>query len=46
MIRLENVNKTYPTRIGPVRILKDVNLVIRRGERVAFLAVTARASRR
>jgi capsular polysaccharide transport system ATP-binding protein len=37
MIRLENVNKTYPTRGGPVRILKDVNLVIRRGERVGIL---------
>lgn len=37
MIRLENVNKTYPTRVGPVQILKDVNLVIRRGERVGIL---------
>jgi capsular polysaccharide transport system ATP-binding protein len=37
MIRLENVNKIYPTRCGPVRVLKDVDLTIRRGERVGIL---------
>jgi capsular polysaccharide transport system ATP-binding protein len=37
MIRLENVHKTYPTRSGPVDVLKDVNLTIRRGERVGIL---------
>ena len=37
MIRLEQVNKVYPTRSGPVRVLKDVDLTIRRGERVGIL---------
>ena len=37
MIRLENVNKDYPTRVGPVRVLKDVNLTVQRGERVGIL---------
>lgn len=37
MIRLENVNKSYPTRCGPVPVLRDVNLTIRRGERVGIL---------
>lgn len=37
MIRLTNVNKVYPTRGGPVRILRDVNLTIGRGERVGVL---------
>jgi capsular polysaccharide transport system ATP-binding protein len=34
---LENVNKTYPTRSGPVRVLRNVNLTIERGERVGIL---------
>jgi capsular polysaccharide transport system ATP-binding protein len=37
MIRLTNVNKVYPTRSGPVRILNDVNLTVDRGERVGIL---------
>lgn len=37
MIRLQNVNKSYPTRGGPVRVLTDVNLTIRPGERVGIL---------
>ena len=37
MIRLKGVNKDYPTRGGPVRVLKDVNLTVRPGERVGIL---------
>jgi len=37
MIRLANINKLYPTRGGPVRILKDVNLTVNPGERVGIL---------
>jgi capsular polysaccharide transport system ATP-binding protein len=37
MIRLENINKSYPTRGGPVHVLRDVNLTIRPGERVGIL---------
>ena len=37
MIRLANVNKTYPTRGGPARILRDVNLTVNAGERVGIL---------
>jgi capsular polysaccharide transport system ATP-binding protein len=37
MIRLTNVNKIYPTRGGPVQILRDVNLTVNRGERVGIL---------
>ena len=37
MIRLAGVNKIYPTRSGPVPILRDVNLAIRKGERVGIL---------
>lgn len=37
MIRLKGVNKSYPTRSGPVRVLRDVNLAVRRGERVGIL---------
>jgi capsular polysaccharide transport system ATP-binding protein len=37
MIRLSGVNKSYPTRGGPVSILRDVNLTIDRGERVGIL---------
>lgn len=37
MIRLAGVNKVYPTRSGPVRILRNVNLTVRPGERVGIL---------
>jgi len=37
MIRLTNVNKDYHTRSGPVRVLRDVNLTVRPGERVGIL---------
>lgn len=37
MIRLANVNKFYPTRSGPVHILRDVSLAVRPGERVGVL---------
>ena len=37
MIQLLNVNKTYPTRSGPVKILRNVNLRVSRGERVGIL---------
>ena len=37
MIRLKGVNKSYPTRSGPVRVLRDVSLTVRRGERVGIL---------
>lgn len=37
MIRLVNVNKSYPTRRGPVQILRDVNLEVAAGERVGIL---------
>ena len=37
MIELKNVNKTYGTRSGPVRVLRDVNLAIAPGERVGIL---------
>lgn len=37
MIRLADVNKVYGTRSGPVQVLHDVDLTIRRGERVGIL---------
>lgn len=37
MIRLNKLSKNYPTRGGPVQILKDVDLEIHRGERVGIL---------
>jgi capsular polysaccharide transport system ATP-binding protein len=37
MIRLSNVNKIYPTRSGPVPILRDVNFRVNPGERVGVL---------
>jgi len=37
MIQLINVCKDYPTRLGPRRILEDVNLTIRPGERIGIL---------
>lgn len=37
MIRLSDINKIYPTRSGPVHVLRDVNLTIRPGERVGIL---------
>jgi capsular polysaccharide transport system ATP-binding protein len=37
MIRLVGVNKVYPTGSGPVRVLRNVNLTVRPGERVGIL---------
>ena len=37
MIRLTGVNKEYPTRGGPVPVLRDVNMTIAPGERVGIL---------
>jgi capsular polysaccharide transport system ATP-binding protein len=37
MIRLENVNKIYTTGSGPVHILRNLNLTVRRGERIGIL---------
>lgn len=37
MITLRNVCKDYPTRAGPRRVLNDINLTIRPGERVGIL---------
>lgn len=37
MIQLQHVHKYYPTRDGMVQILDDVNLEMRRGERVGIL---------
>jgi capsular polysaccharide transport system ATP-binding protein len=37
MIRMNSVSKSYPTRGGPVRVLKDVNLTVRYGERIGIL---------
>lgn len=37
MIRLRGVNKVYPTRGGPVPVLRDVSLGVQPGERVGIL---------
>ena len=37
MIWLQDICKTYPTRSGPIRVLKDVNLLVNSGERVGIL---------
>jgi ABC-type polysaccharide/polyol phosphate transport system ATPase subunit len=37
MIRLTNVSKDYPTKAGPRRVLNNINLTIRPGERVGIL---------
>ncbi|MGE5063173.1 MAG: ABC transporter ATP-binding protein [Myxococcales bacterium] len=37
MIRLADVNKDYRTRGGPVRVLRNIHLTIRQGERVGIL---------
>lgn len=37
MIILNGVNKVYPTRSGPVHILRNVNLLVEPGERVGIL---------
>ena len=37
MIRLSGINKSYPTRSGPVRVLRDVHLSVDSGERVGIL---------
>ena len=40
------VNKVYPTRGGPVQVLRDVDLTIAPGERVGILGAMAPESRR
>lgn len=37
MIRLVNVRKSYPTRLGPMPVLDGVNLAVDRGEHVGIL---------
>lgn len=37
MIRLCGINKVYPTRSGPVSVLRDVHLTVRPGERIGIL---------
>jgi capsular polysaccharide transport system ATP-binding protein len=37
VINLVDVNKNYFTRSGPVRVLRDVNLTVNRGERIGIL---------
>lgn len=37
MIALDAVNKTYPTRGGPATVLRDVDLLVDKGERVGIL---------
>ena len=37
MIKLTNVCKDYPTKVGPRRVLNNINLTIRPGERVGIL---------
>jgi capsular polysaccharide transport system ATP-binding protein len=37
MIRLTNVHKSYPTRLGPIPVLDGVELTVSRGEQVGIL---------
>ncbi len=37
MIQLNDINKTYPTRSGPVHVLRNVNLTVAAGDRVGIL---------
>jgi capsular polysaccharide transport system ATP-binding protein len=37
MIRLEQVEKVYPTRLGPRKVLKGCNLVVEMGNKVGIL---------
>jgi capsular polysaccharide transport system ATP-binding protein len=37
MIQLDGINKSYPTRSGPIHVLRDVHLSVDRGERVGIL---------
>ncbi len=37
MIQLAGVNKIYPTRSGPVHVLRDVDLTVEAGERIGIL---------
>jgi capsular polysaccharide transport system ATP-binding protein len=37
MIRLQGINRLYPTRSGPAHVLRDVDLTVQPGERVGIL---------
>ena len=37
MIELQNIWKTYPTRHGPVDVLKDISLRVERGQRLGIV---------
>lgn len=37
MITLSGINKVYPTRSGPVQVLRDLHLTVEKGERVGIL---------
>ena len=37
MIKLIDINKSYPTRSGPVDVLRGINLTVDAGERVGIL---------
>src|SRR3546814_4101130 len=37
MIKMENVQREYPTLHGRVRVLRDVNFIIRPGEKVGII---------
>jgi len=37
MIALSCINKVYPTRSGPVQVLRDLHLTVEKGERVGIL---------
>ncbi len=39
MIRVENVSKLYKTRLGMRRVLDNVNLTVRRGEKIGILGL-------
>ncbi len=37
MIKLTNVNKSYPTRNGSKQVLKDINFTLKKGEKIGIL---------
>lgn len=37
MINLESVSKVYRTSSGPVKVLSDINLTVKKGERIAII---------